>query len=85
MRSDRWGRVVTEYENYRGEAISVPYRAELAVSGLPSERKDFLILVPAIKVGDTEEVTQFAIMEPSEYRERRKDYPIKKLAFEPSP
>jgi hypothetical protein len=84
LRSDRWGRFMTEYENYRGEAITVPYRAELDGSGLPRGRQDFLILVPAIKIGDTEEITRFTIIESSEYREQWKDYPIKRLNFEPS-
>jgi hypothetical protein len=79
--TDKWGRVFSEFENYRGETVSIPYRAELIGSGIPT-RAEFLILVPSIKIGDTEEIARFSIEQPSVYRELWKDYPIKHLALQ---
>jgi hypothetical protein len=80
-RTDKWGRVFYDFGNYRGETICIPYRAELVGSGIPNE-EGFLIVVPSIKIGDTEEIARFSIKEGSDYQNLWKDYPIKQFKLQ---
>jgi hypothetical protein len=83
-RTDKWGRVFNDFENYKGETISIPYRAELGGSGLPSGG-GFLIIIPSIKIGDTEELARFLLQEPSDFHEVWRDYPIKRFNLQNEP
>jgi len=73
---DAWGRSIREFSNYRGDTILIHQRGELA--GTPLARGPSpIIIVPSIKLGDTEEVFRVSYTEGSDFREMWKGYPIK--------
>jgi hypothetical protein len=73
---DRWGRSFRAFGNYRGDTILIHRRGELADAPVPSGPGP-IIIVPLIKLGDTEEIFRVRYTEPSDFREMWKGYPIK--------
>jgi hypothetical protein len=73
---DAWGRSVREFGNYRGDTIQIYERGELVGTRLPRGPAP-IIIVPLIKLGETEEVFRVTYTEPSEFREMWKGYPVK--------
>ena len=73
---DACGRSIREFSNYRGDTILIHQRGELAGTPL-AQGPSPIIIVPLIKLGDTEEVFRVSYTERSDFREIWKGYPIK--------
>ena len=74
---DRWGRAARDFGNYREDIVSVYCRGELEGSGIP-DGPGPIIIVPLIKLGDTEDIFRVSYTEPSDFVEMWKGYPIKR-------
>lgn len=75
---DKWGRRVMEFGNYRNDVVRLHYRAEVSATAIPNGPAP-IIIVPLIKLGDTEEVFRVSYTELSDFRTMWKEYPIKRF------
>ena len=81
---DEWGREQIVYQNYRGTTVNVSFKSGSLLATLPEAPK-FAILMPNLRLEQTQDIVRFTLAEDSDYSRIWKGYPIRGTSKPNSP